>query len=348
MTTYGLRFLLLSALLLTGCASASIQSPETLLRHSFQQPPIRALEQQETLRPDPRQVLAHETGPVTPEPSPTERTGKSGTYLAQTAAAKYKDEPKPVLSDALPLGFYQFKTDSFTLARQDAKTDEFKEFEEEFKDVKLDTEGGGSFDPLSGYNRFMFHVNDKLYFWLLKPIARGYGAVIPEEGRISIDRFFKNLSFPVRFVNNALQGKFKRVGIETARFAVNTTIGFFGFFDIANEWYDLKPYPEDFGQTLGRYGLGDGFPLTLPLLGPSNARDTLGIIPDIYLYPVDLLYQGEKYVVNPIFLGIFILQTINQTSLQIGVYESFKKNALDPYTMLRDAYKQNRDARIKE
>lgn len=236
----------------------------------------------------------------------------------------------------------------FELAQQKPEKDAFEAFEKEFEDLRIDTGKAGIYDPLIGYNRFMFRVNDKLYFWILKPLARGYGALIPQEGRISISRFFKNLSFPIRFANNLLQGKFKRVGIETARFAVNTTIGLLGFFDLADEWYDLKPYDEDFGQTLGHYGAGDGFPLVLPLLGPSNIRDTLGIIPDIFFYPIDLLYQGDKYIFNPLFLGIFILETVNRTSLQIGVYENFKKNALDPYTLMRDAYKQNRDARIKE
>ena len=224
---------------------------------------------------------------------------------------------------------------------------DFNEFEKEFGDVTLDTQEKGVSDPLRGYNRFMFNVNDKLYFWILKPVAQGYGAVIPEGGRVAINRFFKNLSFPIRFVNNALQGKLERAGIEITRFAVNTTIGLLGFFDPADEWCDLKPYEEDFGQTLGHYGAGDGPPLQLPLLGPSNLRDTAGIVPDLYLSPIDWLSQSSSFL-NPIFLGAFILDTINKTSLRIGVYENFKKEALDPYTLMRDAYKQNRDARIKE
>jgi len=228
-----------------------------------------------------------------------------------------------------------------------AENDDFDAFQEEFGDLKVDTREKGVSDPLRGYNRFMFNVNDKLYFWILKPVARGYGAVIPEGGRVGINRFFKNLSFPVRFVNNALQGKFKRAGIESARFAINTTLGLLGFFDPADAWYHLEPYEEDFGQTLGHYGAGDGFPLQLPLLGQSNLRDTVGIVPDLYLHPIDFLYQSSN-IINPIFLGVFILDIINKTSLRIGVYENFKNEALDPYTFMRDAYKQNRDARIKE
>ena len=348
MKTYGLRFLLLSAMLLTGCASARIQSSDLLLRHSFQQPLHHAQDRQEVLTSGSPQTLARETELLLSESTPTERAGTSTRYLAQAATVARQDKLNPVLSDTLPLGYYRYKTDSYLLSQKQNKTDEFDDFEKEFDDVQLDTESGDVFDPLIGYNRAIYHFNDKLYFWLLKPVATGYGMVIPEGGRIAVDNFFRNLSFPVRFVNNALQGKFKRAGIETARFAVNTTIGFFGFFDLADEWYDLKPYEEDFGQTLGHYGVGDGFPFWLPFLPPSNARDTLGIIPDLYFYPIDLLYQGDKYIINPLFLGIFIWETINRTSLHIGVYENMTQNALDPYTMLRDAYKQNREARIKE
>jgi len=227
------------------------------------------------------------------------------------------------------------------------ENEDFSEFEKEFGDVSIDARKKEVSDPLKGYNRFMFNVNDKLYFWILKPAAIGYKAVIPEGGRVSLSRFFKNLSFPVRFVNNMLQGKLERVGIETARFVVNSTIGLLGFFDPADEWYHFKPYEEDFGQTLGHYGVGDGFPLQLPLLGPSNARDTVGIVPDSFLSPIDLLYQGSA-LISPIFLGAYILEIVNKTSLNIGVYENFKKEALDPYTLMRDSYKQNRDARIKE
>ena len=296
----------------------------------------------------------------------TQLTNNTERYLADASFSADKDGPAIIMSDisAGPISPIEACRecrgrdtdrgseinpipDRFDLALEKTEGEDFNEFEKEFGDVMIDTREQDVSDPLSGYNRFMFHVNDKLYFWVLKPVARVYGAVIPEGGRVGISRFFKNLSFPIRFVNNALQGKLKRVGIETARFAVNTTIGILGLFDPADEWYDLKPYEEDFGQTLGHYGVGDGAPLTLPLLKPSNLRNTVRIIPNVYLHPIDFLSQGSEFI-NPIFLGAFILEAINRTSLRIGVYENLKKEALDPYTLMRDAYKQNRDARIKE
>jgi phospholipid-binding lipoprotein MlaA len=225
---------------------------------------------------------------------------------------------------------------------------EFSEFENEFRDTLVDTQGKGVYDPLMGFNRLMYRFNDKLYFWFLKPVSKGYGKILPEEIRIALNRFFKNLSFPVRFVNNALQGKFKQTGIETLRFVMNSTLGILGISDPAYSLLNLRAYEEDFGQTLGHYGVGDGFPLVLPFLGPSNLRDSIGIIPDLFFYPIAFLDPDNQSTINQVFLGVKIWEVVNRTSLRIGLYENLKKDALDPYTFMRDTYKQNRDANIKE
>jgi len=212
------------------------------------------------------------------------------------------------------------------------------DLEDEFEDESADH----VFDPLGGYNRFMTKVNDKLYFWVLKPVAKGFSIVIPEAGRKAINHCFRNILFPVRLVNNLLQFKIKRAGIETARFGVNTTIGVLGLADPAKSWLNLEAYEEDFGQTLGHYGVGGGFHLVLPLLGPSNVRDTIGMVPDYFLNPIN--YIGNyKYEA-----GITAVKKFNFTSLHLGEYEDIKKDALDLYIFLRDAYEQNRDMRIAE
>lgn len=221
--------------------------------------------------------------------------------------------------------------------------DDFEEFGFQEEEVPKPV-----FDPLRGYNRVMFHFNDKMYFWVLKPISKGYGKVVPEPIRLSIKRFFHNLNFPIRFVNNVLQIKWKGAGREVARFVTNSTVGFLGFFDPARAWWDLQPSEEDFGQTLGHYGVGAGFPITLPFIGPSNLRDTLSLVPDYYLDPVSYVDPEEKMFFDPIQIAIRAGQLINDTSLHLDVYDNIKKNALDPYTFVRDAYKQNRDKRIKE
>ncbi len=215
--------------------------------------------------------------------------------------------------------------------------DEFA-LEDEFAAV----ETAPPLDPLSGYNRLMTQVNDRIYFWLLKPISQGYAVVIPEGGRLAVSRFFSNLLMPVRFVNNLLQLKPKRAGTELARFTINTTVGVLGFGDPAADKFDLQPSPEDFGQTLGHYGVGSGFHIVLPLLGPSNLRDTLGLVPDYYLDPVNYVDDFETK------LAIHAYKQVNHTSLHIGEYESLKLDAVDLYTFLRDGYEQRRVKQIEE
>jgi len=164
--------------------------------------------------------------------------------------------------------------------------EDFDAFDEEFGSI-IDSE---VFDPLSGYNRGVTRFNDKFYDWILYPVASGYNYVVPKPGRSAIKRFFKNLFFPMRFVNNILQLKYDKAVIETVRFTLNTTIGVAGFFDPAKAWLDLDPYPEDFGQTLGFYGVGSGFPIVLPFVGPSNLRDFIGLFPDAYSVPIPFFY----------------------------------------------------------
>lgn len=217
------------------------------------------------------------------------------------------------------------------------------EFEEEFGEI------GESeiFDPLGWYNRLMTNVNDKIYFLILRPSAIGYRYIIPEGVRLSVNRFFNNILFPIHFVNNVLQFKFKRAGVELARFGLNSTIGLAGFADPAKHWWDLQPYPEDFGQTLGFYGLGGGFHIVLPIFGPSNFRDTLGLFADSFLDPV--CYLGACLAGYwEAALGIQIFKRGNDASLHIGEYESLKKDAVDLYLFIRDAYEQKRKVEIAE
>ena len=213
--------------------------------------------------------------------------------------------------------------------------DEFGDFEDEGQSEV--------YDPLSGYNRAMFGFNDWFFLNVWNPIAKGYRWVLPEPVRVSVDRFFTNLVTPARLVNSLLQGKLSKAGMETGRFVVNTTIGIGGLFDPADSYLGWRaPSPEDFGQTLATYGVGAGFPIVLPFLGPSNLRDGLGRIPDGYLNPV--IY----FVDSPEDVAVWVTDELNYTSLHVGEYESLKADALDPYTLFRDAYHQNRLEKIEE
>lgn len=119
-------------------------------------------------------------------------------------------------------------------------------------------------DPLKPFNRLMFDFNDKLYFYLLKPVAQAYEAVLPEPVRVSIRNFISNITTPVRLLNCILQGKAEKAGIEYSRFMVNTIAGGLGFFDVAKKYSNLQKQDEDFGQTLGYYGMKEGFYIVWP------------------------------------------------------------------------------------
>ena len=197
-------------------------------------------------------------------------------------------------------------------------------------------------DPLEPYNRAITTFNDRAYFYALKPVAKGYAKVVPEMVRMSIDRCFKNLEFPIRLVNNLLQLKLKGAGIESARFVINSTIGIAGFGDPAKKWFHLEPCEEDFGQTLGYYKMGSVFYIVWPFIGPSNLRDTIGKAGDIFTQPATYLVDWW------ILLAARAFEEINYTSLHIGEYETMKKEALDYYLFIRDAYEQMRIKEIKE
>ncbi len=196
-------------------------------------------------------------------------------------------------------------------------------------------------DPLLPMNKFFFQVNDKLYFYALKPVARGYKAVLPERVRVCIKNFIYNLETPIRLVNSILQLKPGKAGIVLGRFIVNTTIGVVGLFDPASSRLGLEKVNEDTGQTLGVYGVKEVFYLDVPILGPSCFRDILGYVGDTVLHPL--------FYVNPwIFFGEVALDKVNTTSLTLGEYEEFKASSLDPYTALKDAYFQHRRALIAQ
>ena len=196
-------------------------------------------------------------------------------------------------------------------------------------------------DPLEGVNRALFTVNDRLYFWLLKPVARGWRH-LPGPVRRSVANFFTNLTAPARVVNDTLQGKIGQAGNEIMRFVINSTAGGLGLWDVAR--FDpvlARPPAEDFGQTLGRYGVGAGPYLVLPLLGPSNLRDAVGRVADFFLDP--FTYVND----TTIYYGAKGVDVVNDTSLDRDTYEAIKRDSLDPYLTIRDAYAQHRRGVIR-
>jgi phospholipid-binding lipoprotein MlaA len=194
-------------------------------------------------------------------------------------------------------------------------------------------------DPLSGYNIVMTDFNDGFYIYIFDPVAKGYKYVTPKIVRESVDNFFDNLLYPLRFVNNILQGKFANATEETGRFMLNTTIGIGGFFDPAKKYFDLKQHNEDFGQTLGKWGVDGGYHIVLPFFGPSNMRDMFSMYPNYLMNPVS--YVDEA-------VAITVYNKLNNASLHIGEYGNLKKNAIELYPFLKNVYEQNRKKLIEE
>jgi phospholipid-binding lipoprotein MlaA len=197
-------------------------------------------------------------------------------------------------------------------------------------------------DPLEPLNRVFFRFNDKFYFWLLKPVAAGYKTVVPQDVRVGVRNFFSNLTTPIRLVNCMLQVNFKGAGNETVRFLLNTTFGLVGFFDIGKKELNIEKSEEDFGQTLGFWGIGPAIYIDWPILGPSSLRDTVGYVGDLFLDPVNYIPS------LPVNFSIKASDVVNETSLMIGEYEDFKESAVDPYIALKDAYHQYRQNKIRQ
>lgn len=200
-------------------------------------------------------------------------------------------------------------------------------------------------DPLEPFNRVMFKTNDCLYLVIFRPISKGYEFVFPKPVRKGIDNAFENVKFPVRFVNSALQGKFKRAGQETGKFLVNTLGGVGGIFRLSDKVPSLVNIPaEDLGQTLAKWGVGHGPFIVLPLFGPSSARETVGLAGDYALNPVNwgLFWHGggdwehDWTIIPP------SSNTLRSLPEQLEKYDAATKDAVDPYLSARSAFIQNR------
>jgi len=201
-------------------------------------------------------------------------------------------------------------------------------------------------DPLAPINKAMYHVNDKLYFWLLKPVTQGYSHIVPEPFRVVLNNAFDNLKSPGRVVNNLLQLRFKAAGNEFIRFIFNTIAGIGGLGDVATPALGIKKQEADFGQTLGHYGIGHGFYLVLPFFGPSSVRDGVGIAADRFMYPLSYISSNDLTFGES--AGIFAGESVNDTSFHIGDYEAFKESAIDPYVAMRDAFVQYRQKKVED
>ena len=197
------------------------------------------------------------------------------------------------------------------------------------------------YDPIEGFNRKMFWFNDHVDSYVLEPVASGWAKVAPTRVRTCIANFFDNLRFPIVTANNLLQGKPLDACKDVGRFGVNTTVGVLGLFDPASGW-GLERHDEDFGQTLGVWGVSGGPYLVLPFLGPSNLRDGGGLCVDYALSVTP--WFVETYVLA----GAQVVNAVDQRSLILDEVRESKRTAVDYYVFVRDAYAQRRNAQVED
>ena len=198
-------------------------------------------------------------------------------------------------------------------------------------------------DPLEPVNRTILDANQIFDRILLKPLAQGYVAIVPEDGRDALRRVLDNMKEPTVFFNNALQGEVERAGITAGRLVVNTTVGLGGILDIAKQW-GLPRQPADFGQTLYVWGVPSGPYLVLPLFGPSNPRDAVGMGLDAYADPLSLFSQMDAY--SEITIARFVGDGIDQRARVLDVLDDLEKNSLDFYAQLKSLSQQHRASEL--
>ena len=206
------------------------------------------------------------------------------------------------------------------------------------------TNDGQVSDPWEGTNRHLFALHEGIDKAVLEPVARGYRAVTPHFFRTGVTNFLNNLRSPVIFINDALQVEPKRAGTTAARFGINTTIGLLGLFDPASHM-GLERHDEDFGQTLATWGVGSGPFVWIPVLGPSNVRDSVGSVVDIAFDPLTWATFDEADETRA------IRTVVGGVSTREGLLDevaSVRQNSIDPYVTFRSTYGLLRESAIQD
>lgn len=204
------------------------------------------------------------------------------------------------------------------------------------------TGSGDSRDPIENLNRAIFNFNDVLDKSVFKPVAKGYQVIVPEPLDRGITNFFGNLNDFVTTINDLLQFKFRQGGSDAVRVLVNSTLGIFGLFDVATGM-GFDKHDEDFGQTLGYWGIGNGPYLMLPVLGPSTLRDTTGLLVDVSLF--DPVYQIDHV---PTRNSLIVVDAIDRRADLLGVSKVLERAALDKYDFIKESYLQKRSNEVKD
>lgn len=200
---------------------------------------------------------------------------------------------------------------------------------------------GNPKDPIEGFNRAMFGFNEGLDKVIIKPVATGYEAVLPDPIQTGVANFFSNIADLMIGVNNLLQGKPAQAASDAGRVLVNTTMGFLGIIDVASSM-GMEKHEEDVGQTFGRWGMSDGAYVVLPFFGPRTARDTIGLAFDVYTDPVAHVDHIPTRNV------LLTTRLISDRAEFLKADKVIEEAALDKYSYVRDAYLQRRRSLIHD
>lgn len=200
---------------------------------------------------------------------------------------------------------------------------------------------GNPKDPIEGFNRVMYGFNEGLDAAIIRPVAKGYDAVLPTPVRTGVTNFFGNIADFFIGVNNLLQGKPGDAASDLGRVLVNSTAGIFGLIDVASDM-GLEKHEEDFGQTFGRWGAGNGAYVVLPLFGPRTVRDTVGLVLDMKADP--LAHIDDVSTRN----SLRVLRLIDNRADLLPADKVIEEAALDKYAYIRDGYLQRRRSLIHD
>ncbi len=201
-------------------------------------------------------------------------------------------------------------------------------------------------DPFEPINRKIYGFNEGVDKAIIGPVALTYKDTVPEPVRNGITNFITNSNEPITFANDVLQGKPKRAAKTFSRFVINTTIGLFGFIDVAGK-SNLPGHVEDFGQTLAVWGVPEGVYIVTPLLGPSNLRDTVGRLTDNLFDPLTWIRYGDPMLHTYINNGLVVTNAVDIRARLEPAIENLRSQP-EPYTALRRAYASNRDSLIRD